>query len=155
MNTPSPAKSNPPVPAAPSRIIVLLVDDRPMVGELVRRLLANEPAIELHFCQSAWNAIKMAMEIKPTIILQDLVMPDVNGLTMLRRYRATPETKDTPVIVLSSKDESMFIEDAIKAGANDYLIKVPSRNDLVACLRKHAGFPPLPATDSQPSPPTA
>jgi DNA-binding NarL/FixJ family response regulator len=74
-----------------------------MVGELIRRLLADEPCTELHFCQSSWDAIKMAKEIRPTIILQDLVMPDVNGLTMLRRYRITPETKDTPVIILTPK----------------------------------------------------
>ncbi len=145
MNADNPQKSNPEMPDAPRRIVVLLVDDRPMIGELVRRLLINEPCIELHYCQSAWDAIKIAQEIRPTIILQDLVMPDVNGLTMVRRYRATPETKDTPIIIFSVKEDPMFVQDALKAGANDYLVKVPTRPVLVACLRKHAGLPPLPA----------
>ncbi|HSY17165.1 MAG TPA: response regulator [Candidatus Acidoferrales bacterium] len=150
MNTENPPESGPQRTATSRRIVVLLVDDRPMTGELIRRLLVNEPCIELHYCQSAWDAIKKAKEIRPTVILQDLVMPDINGLTMVRRYRETPETKDTPVIILTTKEDPIFVQDALKAGANDYLVKVPNRADLVACLQKHAW---LPAPEASPAPP--
>jgi len=60
MNTENPPESGPQRTATSRRIVVLLVDDRPMIGELIRRLLATEPCIELHYCQSAWEAVKMA-----------------------------------------------------------------------------------------------
>jgi len=85
------------------RITVLLVDDQPMIGEAVRRMLAPEHDIDFHFCQDPTKAIKMANRIRPTVILQDLVMPEIDGLTLVRYYRANPETMDVPLIVLSSK----------------------------------------------------
>ena len=66
------------------RITVLLVDDQPMIGEAVRRMLAGEPDIDFHYCQDPTQAIKMANAIAPTVILQDLVMPEIEGLLLVR-----------------------------------------------------------------------
>ena len=86
-------------------ITVLLVDDQNMVGETVRRMLAPERDIDFHFCQDPTKAIKTANRIHPTVILQDLVMPEIDGLTLVRYYRANPETRHVPLIVLSSKED--------------------------------------------------
>ena len=77
-------------------IMVLLVDDQPMVGEAVRRALLNEPDMEFHYCADPPEAIAVAKEIKPTVILQDLVMPGVDGLDLVRQYRADPATSGHP-----------------------------------------------------------
>ena len=55
--------------------MVLLVDDQAMIGEAVRRGLSNEENIDFHFCSDPHQAIAHAVRIKPTVILQDLVMP--------------------------------------------------------------------------------
>jgi PleD family two-component response regulator len=89
------------------RITVLLVDDQAIIGEALRRMLAPEQDIDFHFCQDPTKAIKAANRIHPTVILQDLVMPEIDGLTLVRYYRANPSTRDVPLIVLSSKEEAV------------------------------------------------
>ena len=68
-------------------IKVLLVDDQPMIAEGIRRMLASEEDIALHYCQDPSQAINMALEVQPTIILQDLVLPDIDGMTIVRFFR--------------------------------------------------------------------
>ena len=63
-------------------ISVFLVDDQPMIAEAVRRALVEED-FDFHYCQDPTEAVKMATELMPTIILQDLVMPEIDGLTMV------------------------------------------------------------------------
>ena len=84
-------------------IKVLLIDDQPMIGEAVRRMLASEADIRFHYCGDPAQAIKMAEEISPTVILQDLVMPGIDGLTLVSYLRANAKTHDLPLIVLSTK----------------------------------------------------
>src|SRR5262249_8290998 len=66
-------------------VMVLLVDDQAMVGEAIRRALANQPNIDFHYCANPADALRIAGQIKPTVILQDLVMPGVDGLTLVRQ----------------------------------------------------------------------
>src|ERR1700755_889753 len=87
------------------KILVLLVDDQEMVAEGVRRVLGPDPTLAFHYVSDPKQAIESAMKVRPTVILQDLVMPDVNGLDLLREYRNNPFTRAIPVIVLSSKEE--------------------------------------------------
>ena len=119
-------------------VMVLLVDDQAMVGEAVRRALANQPDIDFHYCANATEALKLAEFLKPTVILQDLVMPTVDGLTLVRQYRASRITKDIPIIVLSTKEEAAIKSDAFAAGANDYLVKLPDKVELIARIRHHS-----------------
>ncbi len=118
--------------------IVLLVDDQPIVHAAVRQALAGETAIELRYCQDATQALEIARQTRPTLILQDLVMPEIDGLTLVQHYRRTPELRDVPIIVLSTKEEPRIKQAAFEAGANDYLIKLPDRVELVARIRYHS-----------------
>ena len=119
-------------------IIVLLVDDQAMVGEAVRRMLAPEKDIVFHYCQDPGKAIEAAAAIRPTVILQDLVMPEVDGLTLVRFFRAHPRLRDVPLIVLSSREEATTKAEAFALGANDYLVKLPDRIELIARIRYHS-----------------
>ena len=83
-------------------IVVLLVDDQAMMGEAVRRVLASCPDIEFHYCQDPTAALATAAELRPTVILQDLVMPEVDGLDLVSEYRQQEATRDTPLIILST-----------------------------------------------------
>ena len=118
--------------------MVLLVDDQAMIGEAVRRGLSNEDNIDFHFCADPHQAVAHAVRIKPTVILQDLVMPGLDGLSLVREYRNHPATKDIPIIVLSTKEDPLIKSAAFAAGANDYLVKLPDNIELVARIRYHS-----------------
>jgi two-component system chemotaxis family response regulator WspR len=115
--------------------IVLLVDDQPMVGEQIRRMLVDEADIEFHYCNDPKEALEKAKEVKPTIILQDLIMPDIDGYSLVDEYRNNDATKNIPVIVLSSKENPEDKSLAFERGANDYLVKIPDRIELIARIR--------------------
>lgn len=119
-------------------VMVLLVDDQSMVCEAVRRALASEPDIDFHYCADAREALATATHIRPTVILQDLVMPGIDGLSLVSQYRLHPVTKETPIIVLSTNENPQIKGQAFAMGANDYLVKLPDRIELIARLRYHS-----------------
>lgn len=126
------------IPSDESAVVVFLVDDQAMIGEAVRRALASETDIVFHYCASAADAVATAQRLSPTVILQDLVMPDVDGLTLVSRYRANPATRDIPIIVLSSKEDAAIKSEAFAAGVDDYLVKLPDKIELIARIRHHS-----------------
>ena len=123
---------------ASQRHRVLLIDDQPMIGEAVRRLIAGESDIAFEFCRDADAALDAANRFRPTVILQDLVMPGIEGLDMVRRFRSVSATANVPVIVLSAKEEPAVKAEMLTNGASDYLVKLPDRVELLARLRVHS-----------------
>ena len=119
-------------------IKVLLVDDQAIVGETVRRMLASEPGLEYRFCSDPAAAIDAANDFQPTVILQDLVMPEIDGLQLVRFFRANSSTRDTPLVVLSSKEEPDIKAKAFALGANDYMVKLPDKLEVLARVRYHS-----------------
>ncbi len=123
---------------APYATMVLLVDDQALVAEAVRRMLAHEEDINFHYCSNSEKALALVNELKPTVILQDLVLPGIDGLDLLRLYRANPASENVPVIVLSVKEEPKVKAKAFELGANDYLVKLPDRVEFLARIRYHS-----------------
>jgi len=119
-------------------IVVLLVDDQRIVGEGVRRMLAPDADIVLHHEPDPAQAVARAEALAPTVILQDLVMPGIDGLSLLRTYREHPILRQVPVVVLSTKEEPKIKAEAFALGASDYLVKLPDRVELVARIRHHS-----------------
>lgn len=119
------------------RARVLLVDDQPIVAEAIRRMLASEFDMDYHYCPDPAQAIAKAVEFQPTVILQDLVMPDIEGMMLLRFFRANPVTKNVPIIVLSTKEDPKIKSDAFALQASDYLVKIPDKIELLARIRAH------------------
>lgn len=126
-----------PPPADSYLSMVLLVDDQVMVCEAVRRALAHHGDLDFHYCTDPLEAIAIAQRVKPTVILQDLVMPGVDGLDLVRQYRKHPALHAVPVIVLSTKEDPSTKSEAFQAGANDYLVKLPDKIELIARVRYH------------------
>ncbi len=124
---------------APASGMVLLIDDQPFVGEAMRRLLADADDLAFHYCADPMEAISSANEIAPTVILLDLVMPNADGLEILRRLRANEPTAETPIVVLSTKEDARIKRDAFANGASDYIVKLPDRVELLARVRYHSG----------------
>ena len=122
-------------------IRVLLIDDMKLIGKAVGRMLEGEPDIAFHYLDDGLRAIETAASFEPTVILQDLVMPDVDGLQLIDAFRANPSTRDTPLIMLSAEEDPKTKADAFARGANDYVVKLPDRIELLARIRHHSkGF---------------
>ena len=118
--------------------LVLLIDDQAFVGDAVTRALAGQIDIDLHFCSNPQDAIELANKLKPTVILLDLVMPQISGLTLLKQFRANAATAEVPIVVLSAEEEAQTKSDAFALGANDYLVKLPDVIELRARIRYHS-----------------
>jgi PleD family two-component response regulator len=120
------------------RTTVLLIDDQAMIGEAVRRMLAAETSVDYHYWGDPTTALQQAERIAPTVVLLDLVMPDVDGLTLLKFFRKHPATRDVPIVVLSSKEEPTTKAEAFALGASDYLVKLPDPIELIARVNHHS-----------------
>ncbi|MEH2361676.1 MAG: response regulator [Nostoc sp.] len=84
-------------------------------------MIATQTDISLHYTSNPAKAIQDAIAIAPTVIFLDMIMPDIDGLMLLRWFRSHPVTRDIPIVMVSSKEEAKLKADAFTEGANDYL----------------------------------
>ena len=117
---------------------VLLVDDQDIVGKLVARMIANEEDVSFRFCLDGKDALAIAREHEPTVILQDLRMPDIDGWALMEEYGRDETLLDVPVIILTGREEPEIKAEAFARGACDYLVKTPDAVELLARLRYHS-----------------
>lgn len=128
-----------PAPLENTAIHVLLVDDQPLLGEAVRRMLQEQlPGLRYSYCRRHEEALLTARDAEPTVILQDLVMGEHDGLSLLAGYRQQPQLADVPVVVLSASEDAETKARAFQLGANDYVVKLPSALELAARVRHHS-----------------
>ena len=123
---------------ASEQAVVLLVDDQIIVKESIRRALADAPDIRFEYCQDPTKAIEVALRVRPTVVLQDLIMPEVSGLTLVRFFRKHPQLSAVPIVVLSTREDPTDKAETFEAGANDYLVKLPHQVELLARIRYHS-----------------
>jgi NarL family two-component system response regulator LiaR len=118
-------------------ITVLVVDDHAVVREGVRAFLATQPdVVVVGAAASGEEALRVAAEQVPDVVLMDLVMPGMDGIETTRRLRQiSPRTQ---VLVLTSYDQDEHIFPAIRAGAQSYLLKEIGGEELADALRKAA-----------------
>ncbi|MCL6486560.1 diguanylate cyclase [Janthinobacterium lividum] len=120
------------------KVSVLLVDDQLIIAEAIRRMLSDQQDIEFHYVTDATQALDMALRLQPTVILQDLVLPGIDGFTLIQLYRENAVLAHVPVIVLSAKDDPKLKAHSFTVGANDYVVKLPDRLELLARIRHHS-----------------
>lgn len=116
-----------------SRVRVMIVDDHTIVREGLQTLLDEDPNIEI--VGSAANgaqALMLAEQLLPDIILMDLVMPEMDGITATRQLRERRNT--ARVLVLTSFADDQKVRDAIQAGAVGYLLKDVLKPDLLRAI---------------------
>lgn len=126
--------SVPPASDGPE-ITILVVDDHPLIGAAIKGMLARERGMTVHFCEDPRRALDTARRVAPSIILQDLVMPGMSGLQLIEEYRDDPATASVPIIVLSSQEDAGSKTQAFALGADDYLIKIPDKFQLIERIR--------------------
>jgi PAS domain S-box-containing protein len=112
---------------------VLVVDDDPQVGDLLRRFLTKE-GFEVVATTEGAQVLSLARQIQPQAITLDVMMPDVSGWSVLAELKADPELSSIPVIILSMVDDQRV---GFALGATDYLTKPIDRERLVAILQRY------------------
>src|SRR5450830_1958171 len=120
------------------KVSVLLVDDQLIIAEAIRRMLSDQQDIDFHYVTDATQALDTALRLQPTVILQDLVLPGIDGFALIQLYREHAALAHVPVIVLSAKDDPKLKAHSFAVGANDYVVKLPDRLELLARIRYHS-----------------
>jgi DNA-binding NarL/FixJ family response regulator len=125
------------------RVRVLLVDDHAVVRAGYRLLLQNAPEIEVVAeADSGELACRLFAELAPDVVVMDLTLPGIGGLEALRRIVHRDPTAN--VLVFSMHEDTMFVEQALAAGARGYVTKSSSPHVLVAAVKEiAAGGQPL------------
>jgi DNA-binding response OmpR family regulator len=113
----------------------MIVDDEYALRELLRQMLelAGYAVIEAVHGDDA--LIKLE-ETLPDAMILDVMMPQMDGITLCKHLRADSETADLPIIMLSGKTQKSAIEEGLAAGANCYLCKPVSFDELISNLRQ-------------------
>jgi CheY-like chemotaxis protein len=114
---------------------VLIVDDNQTNLRILEEVLAGD--YRLQFANNGVEALRMASDFQPSIILLDVMMPKMDGLTVCRRLRQLPGLRDSVIIMMSAKAMPSEQAAGIDAGANAYLTKPFDEVELVALLRAY------------------
>jgi DNA-binding response OmpR family regulator len=114
---------------------ILVIDDEQSFCEVVAEILIND-GYDVHKAFSAEQAERILEEVQPGLIILDIMMPDTDGLTLVRRLRASSRFSDTPIVVSSAKYLQEDKTAAIESGANVFLSKPFSASDLRATIHE-------------------
>jgi CheY-like chemotaxis protein len=114
---------------------ILVVDDEPLTCNLLRLML--EPAgFEVTQAASGREALEKMKKNLPDALILDIMMPFMDGLTVCKEVRLREEAADLPIIILSAKARLSAQEESLAAGADRFLSKPTSRNDLIGAIRE-------------------
>jgi len=130
-----------------ARPLVLIADDDEDIRELVAFRLARS-GYEVVAASDGEEALSLAAKSTPDLVVLDVSMPEIGGLEVMRALRAAPATAKTPILLLTSRAQDADVENGLAAGADDYVVKPFSPEDLahrVASLLHIAFAASLPA----------
>jgi len=131
------AKAKKGVQAPKKRVTVLIADDQTLFREGIKDLLENEKSIEvIGEAADGSEVLRMAKKLKPNVILMDIKLPHLDGVSATRQIRK--DCPETNVLILSSFEDEAHVMEAIQAGANGYLSKMLPASELVNALKTFA-----------------
>lgn len=114
--------------------MILIVEDDQVLLRVLYLFLKRRSGYSIATASDGETALKMAQRLKPDVILLDLILPKMDGFTVLRLVKSDPKLKDIPVIVLSNLGDASDVEKTKDLGAVDYFVK--ANTDLSIILEK-------------------
>ncbi len=117
------------------KISVVIVDDIAETRENIRKLLQFDPDVEVvGIGRTGEEAIRVSHETRPDVVLMDINMPDMDGITATERIRA--KLPATQIVILSVQSDSNYMRQAMLAGARDFLTKPPDLDELISAIQR-------------------
>ena len=114
---------------------ILIVDDEPMTRNLLRLMLERE-GVRILEAEDGLQALDVVAQEKPDLLILDVMMPNMDGITVCERLRAQKETTVLPIILLSARTSQDAIRSGMAAGASLYLGKPVAREALIRHVRE-------------------
>jgi CheY-like chemotaxis protein len=121
--------------AARRRPMILVVDDDEFHGKLIAHILESE-GYQVAYAASGGEAMRALGSTRPDLILMDFVMPDMNGIEVLKRIKADPQLTTIPVIMITGNSERDVVVNSRNAGAADFVVKPLDRSVLTAKIAR-------------------
>lgn len=120
-----------------NKLSILLVDDHALVRKGFRRMLEDDPSISVvGEASTGTEAVKLALQLKPKVVVMDCALPDISGIEAMRRIRA--KMRDAVVLMLSMHSEDTLVRQALEAGARGYILKNAMELDLANAIKRVA-----------------
>ena len=113
---------------------ILIVDDSPSARETLLAAL-DAQGYQLVTAENGPEALRLASQIRPDVILLDVMMPAMDGFEVCRHIRATPELAEVPIVLLTALDDHASLLQGLEAGADDFLSKPIERKELLIRVR--------------------
>ena len=101
---------------------VLIIEDDPMLVKMYQTKFGSE-GFTVSTAQDGEAGLKLALQEVPNLVVLDLMMPKLPGISVLKELRSNPQTKNVPVIVLSNLSHEDEMKEAMELGAKEYLVK--------------------------------
>lgn len=114
---------------------ILAVDDSPTVLQLLSQML-SEGQHEVIRAVDGVEAIRLAVEQQPDLVLLDVILPKLNGYQVCRQLKAMPETASIPVILITRKAKDEDRQWGVEQGADGYITKPFTTSDLLTTIQK-------------------
>ena len=118
------------------RLFVLVVEDDPLACEVTEEMLRDQP-IDLMFAADGPSAMTVLRRQRPDLILMDIRLPGVDGVTLTRTLKSTPDYADIPVVMLTGSAKKETVAASMSAGAASFLVKPMTRDALIAKIRQY------------------
>ena len=118
-----------PADASVSKGTVLIVDDDPVVRKLTRDML-SKITDAVHAVSSGADAVRVAPQLDPDLILLDVTMPEMDGFEVCEKLRADPQTREVPIIMVTALNDRQSRLRGLEAGADDFISKPYDRMEL-------------------------
>ncbi len=117
---------------------ILLVDDSTTVL-LLERMILSKSEYDVVTAKDGVEGVEKAIAERPDLILMDVVMPRMDGFEACRRLRATDETREIPVIMVTTRGELKSVESGYESGCSDYVTKPINGLELLSKVRNYLG----------------
>ena len=117
---------------------ILLVDDSE-TNLMIEQMILKKGAYDIVTAKDGQEGVAKAVEVKPDLILMDVVMPNMNGFEALKQIRQQEKTKEIPILMVTTRGEAESMETSYLSGCSDYVTKPINAVELLAKIKNFLG----------------